>query len=212
MIQITKYSFYYYIVSININSKIDLYNVIVLTYCKMTRMWKDWDLGFGKDIFESIDREFAQAEEMLRVFRTARESGLTGTSFPYYYGYQITVDHDGKPYVREFGNMRPSVKGLVERSNVRKPLVDTVLDQKQNILVITAEMPGLNKDDIKVNIGERFVTIHVEKEEKKYHTEIPVEHELEEDSAKATYTNGILELKLKVKEPPKPKTKEVKVD
>jgi hypothetical protein len=38
-------------------------------------MWRDWDLGFGtRRIFEDIDREFRDAEEMLnRMFRTVRE-------------------------------------------------------------------------------------------------------------------------------------------
>ena len=35
------------------------------------------------------------------------------------------------------------------------------------------------------------------KGDKKYHAEIPVDDELNADTAKATYTNGILELKIK---------------
>lgn len=81
-------------------------------------MWKDWDMGFGRRLFEDIDRDFSEAEELLnRMFRTVREmkpSDISGT-FPYYYGYQITVGPDGKPHVREFGNIRPSARGLVEK-------------------------------------------------------------------------------------------------
>jgi HSP20 family protein len=135
----------------------------------------------------------------------------TGT-FPYYYGYQITVGPDGKPHVREFGNIKPTARGLVEQSEVREPLVDTKVDEKENALTITAEMPGVTKQDIKVNVGEDNVSIHAEKGEKKYQTTIPVNIELDETSAKATYANGILELKIRLKEPPKPKSREVKVD
>jgi HSP20 family protein len=178
-------------------------------------MWKDWDLGFGRRLFEDVDREFSEAEEMLnRMFRTVREmkpSDIAG-AFPYYYGYQITVGPDGKPHVREFGNVRPSARGLVEQSGVREPLVDTALDVKENTLTITAEMPGVTKQDIRVNISEDHVSIRAEKGEKKYHTDIPVNVALDDTSAKATYANGILELKIKLKEPPKPKAREVKVE
>ncbi|HKU48497.1 MAG TPA: Hsp20/alpha crystallin family protein, partial [Nitrososphaera sp.] len=129
-------------------------------------MWRDWD--FGKRVFEDMDREFSEAEEMLnRMFRTVREmnpSDATRT-FPYYYGYQITVGPDGRPHVKEFGNVRPSARGLVEQSGVREPLVDTKLDEKENALTITAEMPGVTKQDIKVSVGEDHVAINAEKGE-----------------------------------------------
>jgi HSP20 family protein len=178
-------------------------------------MWKDWDIGFGRRLFEDIDKEFSEAEEMLnRMFRTVREmkpSDVIGT-FPYYYGYQITVGPDGRPRVKEFGNVKPSARGLIEQSGVREPLVDTALDEKENTLTITAEMPGVTKQDVRVNISEDHVSIHAEKGEKKYHTDIPVNVALDDTSAKATYANGILELKIKLKEPLKRKAREVKVE
>src|SRR5919199_2984403 len=178
-------------------------------------MWKDWDVGFGRRLFEDIDREFSEAEEMLnRMFRTVREmkpADISG-SFPYYYGYQITTGPDGKPHVREFGNIRPSARGLIEQSGVREPLVDTNLDKKENILTITAEMPGVTKQDIKVNVSDQYVAIHAEKGDKKYHTDIPVDVELDDTSAKATYSNGILELKISLKEAPRSKAREIKVE
>ncbi|SRR5579884_848000 len=178
-------------------------------------MWGDREFGFGRRLFEDIDREFAEAEEMLnRMFRTIREVRPEdlATHFPYFYGYQVTVGPDGKPHVREFGNIRPSTKGLVAPSETREPLVDTAINEKDNMLTITAEMPGVTKQDIKVSVSESYVSIHAEKGDKKYHTDIPVDVILDDKSAKATYSNGILELKIKLKEPPKPKGTEVKVE
>src|SRR5918911_2356439 len=118
-------------------------------------------------LLETIDKEFAEAEDMLnRMFRTVREINPSdlGSSAPYHYGYQITVDPDGKPHIREFGNVRPSAKGLIEHRGVREPLVDTTVDEKENTLRITAEMPGVDKDHIKVNITDKILSIHAEKE------------------------------------------------
>jgi HSP20 family protein len=176
-------------------------------------LWRDpW--GFRDRFFEQIDKEFSEAEDMLnRMFRTERETGTTTSqTSPYFYGYQITLGPEGKPHIREFGNIRPSSKGLIEQSTVREPLVDTRFNEKENTLVITAEMPGITKEDVKVSMEEGTVTIHAEKGNKKYHTELPVEKELDTDSTKASYINGILELKIQFKKSPKPKSKEIKVE
>ena len=179
-------------------------------------MWKEpW--GFSTRIFEEMDKEFA---ELSRLLSGIQESGSAeGGKLPYYYGYQVTVGPDGKPHVREFGNVRPSSRGLVQHAeqteqtpSVREPLVDAILDEKQNTLVITAEMPGITKEDIKIHLGEGVVTIQAEKGEKKYHKTIPVEHQLDENSAKAAYTNGIVELKIKLKAPAKKKGRDVKIE
>jgi HSP20 family protein len=99
----------------------------------------------------------------------------------------------------------------VEQTGVRQPLVDTVLNEKENTLTITAEMPGIDKENIQVNLADKYVSIHAEKGDKKYHTDIPVNVEVG-DSVKAIYTNGILELKIKLKEGSKPKGKTIKVE
>lgn len=176
-------------------------------------MWKNpW--GFRDRFFEQIDREFSDAEDMLnRMFKTVTESGNADSQTqPYFYGYQITVGPEGKPHIREFGNVRPSQKGLVEQSAIREPLVDSSINEKENTLVITAEMPGITKEDVKVTMEEGLVTIHAEKGTKKYHTELPVDNELDADSTKASYINGVLELKIQFKKPIKSKSKEIKVE
>jgi HSP20 family protein len=73
-------------------------------------------------------------------------------------------------------------------------------------------MPGITKEDVKVSMQPGLVTIHAEKGIKKYHTELPVDKELDSDSTKASYINGILELKIKFKKALKPKSKEIKVE
>jgi HSP20 family protein len=175
-------------------------------------MWRNpWD--YTNRIFEEVDKEFSEAEQMLsRLFRTVRDPNPTFETFPYYYGYQITVGPDGRPRIREFGNAKPGSRGLVQQSAVREPLVDTAFDEKDSSLTITAELPGITKQDVKLEIAEGLVTIHAEKGDKRYHTEIPLDEQLDAETAKATYTNGILELKIKSKKLPKPKAKEIKVD
>jgi HSP20 family protein len=61
-------------------------------------------------------------------------------------------------------------------------------------------------------VSDDYVSIHSEIGDKKYHTDIPVDVALDDKSAKAIYTNGILELKIKLKESLKPKATEVRVE
>ena len=176
-------------------------------------MWNNsW--GLRDRFFEQIEKEFSEAEDMLnKMFNAVAESGTDDThTQPYFYGYKLTVGADGKPNIREFGNVRPSQKGLIEQNEVREPLVDTSINEKENTMIITAEMPGITKEDVKVTMEEGLVKINAEKGNKKYHTELPVDKELDEDTTKASYINGVLELRIQFKKPLKPKSKDIKVE
>jgi HSP20 family protein len=128
-----------------------------------------------------------------------------------YYGYQVNVGPDGKPRVREFGNVKPTRRGNFELGS-REPFVDTILDEKENSIKIVAEMPGLEKENIKLEAQENSLAIQAENKDRKYDTTLPLENAVDPKSAKATYRNGILEVVLKLKEAPKPKGIDVKVD
>lgn len=177
-------------------------------------LWKD-PVSISSKIFEEMDREFLEVEDMLaRMFRTATESeGVRelSTAIPFY-GFQITVGPVGRRRIREFGNPRPLSKELMEQTNVRQPIVDTNLNEKENVLIVTVEMPGITNHDVKVGLKQGLIIIHAEKGGKKYHTEVPINSELEADSAKASYLNGILELKINLKKASKSRVKEVKVE
>jgi HSP20 family protein len=167
-------------------------------------IWKNPRIG--RSLFEEMDREFAEAEHMLNgMFRIVPDivpSGINLEDFPYYYGYQITIGPNGRPKINEFGNVKLGSKGFV----------DNVLNKKQNTLTITAEMPGVDKENINVNVTGQHVTLHAEKGDKKYHADIPIDINLDESTTKAVFLNGILELKIKLKENSRPKGKAIKVE
>lgn len=131
------------------------------------------------------------------------------TSGPYYYGYQMTVGPDGKPVVKEWGNTRPPT--AITDSGVRDVLVDETINEKDRILKLVAEMPGIEKSDIQVNVADGIVSISAEHGERKYGTKIPLKYSIDENSAKAKYINGVLELTFSLAEE-KPKGKLVSVE
>ena len=123
------------------------------------------------------------------------------------YGYTMTVGPDGKPVVKEYGNVKPS---QLLTSDTREPIVDTIVDEKEKIVKLVAEMPGVEKTDVKIVVEDKIVDLSAEHDEKKYHVKVPLKHKVDENSAKASYKNGILQLIFKiVEEKPKGKTVEV---
>lgn len=162
-------------------------------------------------IFRRMSRPFEDIESIFSSMRSEDGDEDVQTWGPYYYGYTIRSGPDGKPEVKEFGNVRP---GLLPNSSQREPFVDQVYDENNNVVKLVAEMPGVDKKDINITIDNNTAEIQAEHGDKKYHTKVPIKYKVEENSAKATYSNGILEIQLKSLEQPaqKPKGKQVKVE
>ena len=156
-------------------------------------------------LFKKMSRSFMNLDD---IFEKAKGPGVQSYG-PFYYGYTMTVGPDGKPVVKEYGNVKP---GLLPTSETREPFVDTLVDEKEKILKLVAEMPGVEKKDVKIVVNDKTVSIDAEHGEKKYHAKVPVPHKVDKDSAKASYKNGVLELKFSLLESEKPTGKTVEVE
>jgi HSP20 family protein len=131
---------------------------------------------------------------------------------PIVYGYSVTVGADGRPIVREFGNVKPVLgagRGGPQLTSEREPMADIVTTDKEVKVIV--EMPGISKEDIKVNAFENKVEISTsQKAERKYHKTVDLPPDADIDSVKSNYKNGILEITFNKKV--ETKGKEVKVD
>ena len=155
-------------------------------------------------IFKKMSNSFFNIDDIFEEFKTKGSS-----QGPYYYGYTMTVGPDGKPIVKEYGNAKPE---LVSAPNTREPIVDTIIDEKEKLVKLVAEMPGVDKSDLKVVVQDKSVNLSAEHDEKKYQVNVPIQYKVEESSAKASYKNGILELIFKLAEDEKPKSTTVEVE
>ncbi|MEB2836640.1 MAG: Hsp20/alpha crystallin family protein [Desulfurococcales archaeon] len=162
------------------------------------------------DIFDDIMREFEEEIERLeREFEELAKTSSGRVIGPYYYGVRITIGPDGVPRVEEFGNIRRTPTGRPRISDVIEPLID-VIEEDDEVLVV-AELPGVDKDKIKVRATEDRVIIKAENS-KKYYKEVQLPAKVDPASAKASYRNGVLEVKLKKKERKEEGGVEVKVE
>ena len=155
-------------------------------------------------IFKKMSSSFFDIDD---IFEEFKENG--SNSGPFYYGYTMTVGPNGKPVVKEYGNVKPE---LLPSTDTREPIVDVIVDEKEKLVKLVAEIPGVEKTDVKILVQDKFVDISAEHGEKKYHVKVPIKHKVDENSAKASYKNGILELVFKLIEDEKPKGKKVEVE
>ncbi|QLH02092.1 molecular chaperone [Nitrosopumilus cobalaminigenes] len=155
-------------------------------------------------IFKRMSNSFFNIDDIFEEFK-----GNGSESGPFYYGYTMTVGPDGKPVVKEYGNVKP---GLLPTSDKREPLVDTIVDDKEKVVKLIAEMPGVEKSDVKIVVENKIVDLSAEHDDKKYHVKVPVQHNVDENSVKASYKNGVLEIVFKLVEEEKPKGKTVEVE
>ena len=110
--------------------------------------------------------------------------------------------------------------------DVRAPAVD-VFEEKDDI-VVKAEIPGMEKDNIEVNLADHRLTIKGEKkkedevkEEDYYRAErsygsflrtLDLPKDVRADKVKASFKNGILEIRMPKTEEARTKEVKVKVD
>jgi HSP20 family protein len=92
--------------------------------------------------------------------------------------------------------------------NVREPLTD--ICEYDSKITITAEMPGIGKDDIELETGDDFLVIKVETGSRRFYKELPLDTRIVPGSARAKY-NGVLEITVG-KVPADKKSTRVKVE
>ncbi len=114
----------------------------------------------------------------------------------------------GRPSRRRL--LPPGERGAIVPAEYREPFIDVIETDKE--VIATAEMPGLEKQDIKINVTEDRLEIsaetkHEEKKEEKgyvyrerrsgsYYRAISLPSPVDPDRSKASYKNGVLEIKM----------------
>ena len=197
----------------------------------------DWHRSlFGTDPFKEFDNMEREMDsifgrlrdiqtnapkELVREYQTS-DGAMVREVGPLVYGYSMTIGPDGKPKVREFGNVKSpnqlGVTGTVGKatkssqqiSAEREPLVDLNTTDKEVKVVL--EIPGVKKENIKINVFDEAVEITANNPQRKYHKTIDLPKEANPETAKSTYQNGILEIIFSKKENTKPKGKEIKIE
>ncbi|GAQ95769.1 HSP20 family protein [Thermodesulfovibrio aggregans] len=127
---------------------------------------------------------------------------------------------------RPFSLFRSFVPRVREEAEFISPAVD--IYEEGDDLVVKAELPGINKEDIEVKITDDYITISGEKkreekvEKKDYYRyersygsfsrtfRLPVD--VQTDKAKAKFENGVLEIRIPKTEEAKKKERKLQIE
>jgi HSP20 family protein len=155
-------------------------------------------------------------KDLIREYETPG-GGKVREMGPFVYGYSMTIGPDGKPRVREFGNVRSPLAGFglgaTTRpliSSEREPLADITATDKE--IKVILEMPGVNKENIKINAYDTTLEVRSDDPQRKYHEVIDLPPEADVETARSTYKNGILEIVFDKRKESKPKGKDIKIE
>ncbi|NYT00161.1 MAG: Hsp20/alpha crystallin family protein [Methanocellales archaeon] len=137
-----------------------------------------------------------ELEEFIREEKTP--TGTIRKYGPFIYGFSYTHEPGKEPEFKEFGNIRLEPQGRIEpaMNGEREPMTDVI--EGKNSYEVVVELPGMNKSDIKLNATENSLEIRAANG-KKFYKEISFRENVDPDSAKATYNNGVLSLLFKKK-------------
>jgi HSP20 family protein len=119
-------------------------------------------------------------------------------------------------------SMLPAPEGAIEEYRI-EPYTDIMETDKE--VILTADMPGLKKEDIKINVTADSIQIsaETEKEEKeekegylrrersygRYYRSYSLPSAVDPEKVKATYKNGVLEVRLPKTEAKKGKSEKI---
>ena len=136
--------------------------------------------------FKSLEERFEQMERLMER--------MMGGFFP-------------SKWMRAFEREWPS---LLELPEFRAPAVDLI--DRENEILVRAELPGINKDDVSISLTADSITIQgqTKKEEKEekgdyrrreisssaFSRSLWLPAEVDSDAAKATFKDGVLEVTL----------------
>jgi len=161
--------------------------------------------------FEEIRKA---ARNMMREFEEVFNDELLNDTAtygkPFVYGYSVFIGPDGVPVIREFGNPPRTRSSKASRGRY-EPYHDTIIDEEKGTITITVEIPGVDKQDITVKVEGSKIIIKGATKGREFEKTIPLNSEIDKDTIKATYKNGILEVSAKIKVEGK-ESREIKVE
>jgi HSP20 family protein len=145
-----------------------------------------------KDMLDELDMYFEQFEKDIQD--AVRNNISIPRLRPFVAGFSFKVGPEGKPSIQVFGD-RP-----LHNDGYRSPMSEQILDDKNRMLRVVLDMPGVGKDDIKVDTTEDKAVVTAENGSRKYRADIDLKSEVRPETSKAKYKNGVLEISFSLKD------------
>jgi HSP20 family protein len=146
-------------------------------------------------MLDELDHYFEEFERSVEdAVKSSINTGQKAFSRPVVTGMAMGFGPEGKPRIQFFGD------NLVGPDGFRAPIYEQIVDEKESILRLLVELPGVEKEDVKISALEDRATIEASKGERMYRAEILLQSAIDPDSGSASYKNGLLEVVFKLRD------------
>lgn len=165
------------------------------------RFWKDIDRffeDFGKDFERTFKKSFKELSQ-------GSEDALT-------WGYRMYWDNSmKKPVVKYFGNFDPSTGKLLEEG-WRIPPLERIYDDKNHVWQVIVDLPGVKKEGISLSVTNSYIKLEATSKKRKYKHKVDFDQEIDPESVKAKFNNGILQISVNPKAPLDTEEKKISIE
>ena len=158
--------------------------------------------SFGfRNIFDEFEEQFRRMQQHMNNVQQPNNEQTEGQNPNVrIYGYRYSRGPDGKTHFQEFGNMPQNREyGLPQKQTPtieeKERLID--LQEGEKEIYVTAELPGINKQDINLTATEDQLIIEIQKEGKTQEKEVKLPAAVHRNKTEATFNNGVLSITLK---------------
>jgi HSP20 family protein len=141
-----------------------------------------------RDMLDELDKYFEDFERDIEDNVKNAIFGKDGEGKSFIAGFTFNMAPGEKPSVQIFGN------SPVRRDGFRSPINEQVLDERNGLLRLILEMPGVEKEDINVDATEGNAVVTASRGEKNYRAELSLKAPVKPETGKAEYKNGMLEI------------------
>lgn len=164
---------------------------------------KGFDFGIGKislgGLVEGMEKLFDLANRLKEAGGEVVKEGEIDLSnikkgMKAMYGISLKGTVGGKPIIETFGNVKHTPKGAVVTEE-REPIVD-IFDEKDEVVII-AEMPGIKKEDIKLELKENTLDISAKGLDRTYKKKVVIPKGTKGEISEYSYESGLLKAKIK---------------
>ena len=106
--------------------------------------------------------------------------------------------------IRDIENLLDTWLEMIEAQapvNLSKPFVPKKswpgsIEQDDECVFITIDLPGFDKKNLKLKVNEDHISVKAEQEERKHSSSKALPCPVDPSTAKATYRNGVLDVKV----------------
>ncbi|MCL4385678.1 MAG: Hsp20/alpha crystallin family protein [Cyanobacteria bacterium] len=125
----------------------------------------------------------------------AEFSDIHEVKTPIIYGFNVRLDPSNSNkelIINSFGNIKKDENSGIILTEEREPLVDII--EKENEVVIIAEIPGVSKENIKIEINQKRLHIDAKDHNRNYSKDIKLNTLIDTTPTSIQFKNGVLEI------------------